>query len=101
MKDALAAIADQVHPEARPGEPLRQYAIRLAAYPEVVNQGEPCTHCQIIGNTVEVNIHATDMNGHPLYEESCSACTVPLLDRGMDVDPSHIVILEVAQLCAP
>lgn len=85
------------HPEQRQGESLRGYSLRVAIYPEVINQGEPCAHCGLIGRTVEANIHATDMNGRPLYEESCSRCVLAVLDRVLDVDPSHTVIVEVSE----
>lgn len=97
----LAGLLVGTHAEQRQGVSLRDYFLRVSVYPEVINQGEPCVHCQLIGNAVEVNIHATDMDGRPLYDESCSGCVLSVLDHVMDVDPSHVVVLEVTELCAP
>lgn len=74
--------------------PLRDYYLRYAVVQEVDNAGTPCTHCQLIGNDVEVNIHATDMDGNPLYEESCLQCVLMLVDRVLDVDPSFTITVE-------
>ena len=78
--------------------PLRDYYLRYAVVQEVDNAGTPCVHCQTIGNDVEVNVHATDTDGHQLYEESCLGCVLSLVDRFLDVDPSFTVTLEVMSL---
>lgn len=78
--------------------PVRDYYLRYAVVQEVDNAGSPCTHCQTIGNDVEANIHATDTDGKPLYEESCLCCVLSLVDRFMDVDPAFTVTVEVLAL---
>jgi hypothetical protein len=83
-------------PDLSPGH-LREYFVRYAVYESVSNQGEQCTHCQVTAQTVECNVHATDMDGRPLYEESCLGCVPLLVDRVLDVDPSFTITVEMAE----
>ena len=76
--------------------PMRDYYLRYAVQYEVTNHGEPCEHCSTDGQTVQCNIHATDMSGQPLYAESCLSCALRVLDRELDVDPSFTVTVEVS-----
>lgn len=76
--------------------PLRDYYLRYVVVHSVVNHGEECTHCGLLGQTVECNIHATDMSGQPLYEESCLRCALAVVDRHLDVDPSFTITVEVS-----
>lgn len=78
--------------------PLRDYYLRYVVVETVTGQGDVCEHCQLIGQKVECDIYATDMDGQALHEESCLACVLTLVDRVLDVDPSHTITVEVIDL---
>lgn len=80
-----------------PQEALRDYYMRYVVVPAVSNHGEECTHCRLLDRTVECNVHATSMDGARLYEESCLQCVLLLVDRVLDVDPSHTITVEVSE----
>lgn len=79
-----------------PGTPLRDYYLRFRVEETVQGVGEECSHCGVIGNTIACNIHAVDLDGRRVYDESCLSCALTVLDRVLDVDPAHTITLEVS-----
>lgn len=52
-------------------EELQPLVLEIAA---LDNGGEPCEHCQTVGQVVELQVYGVDVHEEPVNRECCRAC---------------------------
>lgn len=79
---------------------VTRYQLDIRIVDHVDNQGEPCEHCQEIGQEIQTQAYIMfGESGEQVYTtlESCLACLIPALDSTPWLDTDRPIVVEVAR----